>query len=75
MIEVFTKNDCIQCSMTKNWLKKKEIDFVETNVDEDFSALAYLIEHNLRTLPVVFDKEGELLTLGFQPQNLQKLLK
>lgn len=75
MITVFTKNNCVQCKMTKNWLKDKGIEFLEANVDEDFAALAYLIENDLRTAPVVFDDEGDLVAKGFQPQNLQRLLK
>lgn len=66
MIEIYTKNNCQPCKMTKNWFRNNGINFKETNVDEDLDALAYLIENNLRTLPVVFDG-SELVSMGFTP--------
>lgn len=66
MIEIYTKNNCQPCKMTKNWFRNNGINFKETNVDEDLDALAYLIENNLRTLPVVFDS-SELVSMGFAP--------
>lgn len=66
MIEIFTKNNCQPCRMTKAWFRDKGINFKETNVDDDLDALAYLIENNLRTLPVVFDS-SELVSMGFAP--------
>lgn len=66
MIEIYTKNNCMPCKMTKNWFRNNEVNFKETNVDNDLDALNYLIENNLRTLPVVFD-DSEIISLGFAP--------
>lgn len=73
MIKIYTKNNCMPCKMTKNWLKNNGIDYHESNVDNDLDAYQYLMSNNLRTLPVVF-RDGELIAMGFQPQNLKKLL-
>lgn len=73
MIKVYTKNDCMACKMSKKWLKNNGVDFKEFNVDEDLEAFNELVAMNLRTLPVVF-KDGELIAMGFQPQNLKGLI-
>lgn len=72
MITVYSKNNCVQCKMTKNWLSDKAITFNEINVDNDLAGLNYLIENNLRTLPVVF-KDDTLVAMGFQPNKLEVL--
>lgn len=73
MIQIYTKNNCMPCKMTKNWLKNHDINYHESNVDEDLDAYNYLMANNLRTLPVVFN-DSELIALGFQPHKLKTLL-
>lgn len=77
MITVYTKNNCVACKMTKRWLENnaihKDFHWIETNVDEDLASLEYLIENDLRTLPVVI-KDDEVLAMGFQPHKLKTLL-
>lgn len=73
MIQIYTKNNCMPCKMTKNWLKNNGIDYHENNVEEDLEAYNYLMANNLRTLPVVFN-DGELIAMGFQPHKLKTLL-
>lgn len=72
MIKIYTKNNCVQCKQSKLWLQNHGLDYNEMNVDDDLDAYNYLMANNLRTLPVVFNN-GELIALGFQPQNLKKL--
>lgn len=73
MIKVYTKNNCMPCKMTKNWFKNNEVNYKEFNVEEDLEAFNELVSMDLRTLPVVF-KDGELIAMGFQPQNLKGLI-
>lgn len=73
MIKVYTKNNCMPCKMTKKWLKNNEVNYKEFNVEEDLEAFNELVAMDLRTLPVVF-KDGELIAMGFQPQNLKGLI-
>lgn len=72
VVEVFTKENCMPCKMTKKWLANNDINFIEVSVDNDESALAWLIENNYRTMPVVF-KNGELVAMGFQPNKLKEV--
>ena len=73
MIKIYTKHNCMPCKMTKQWLKNNGVDFKEVNVEEDLEAFNELVEMNLRTLPVVFHND-ELISVGFQPQNLKGLI-
>lgn len=73
MIEIFTKNNCMPCKMTKSWFRDKGINFKETNVDDDLDALAFLIENDLRTLPIVM-VDSEVKSLGFMPNRWEDLL-
>lgn len=73
MLTLYTKNNCMGCKMLKQKLQKDGFDYHEINVNEDLAAMNYLMSCNLRTLPVLF-KDDELICLGFQPQNLGKLL-
>lgn len=73
MIKIYTKNNCMPCKMTKQWLKNNGVDFKEVNVEEDLEAFNELVAMNLRTLPVVFHND-ELISVGFQPQNLKGLI-
>ena len=76
MIKIYTKNNCMPCKMTKNWLKNNGVKYVEYNVDEDTEVFNYLIENDFRTLPVVFENmvTDEPLAMGFQPHKLKTLL-
>lgn len=76
MIKIYTKNNCMPCKITKNWLKNNGVKYVEHNVDEDTEAFNYLIQNDFRTLPVVFENmvTDEPLAMGFQPHKLKTLL-
>lgn len=66
MIKIYSKNNCVQCKMTKNWFKGKGHTFTEVNVDDDLEGLNELLTMNLKTLPVVFNN-GEFVSMGFAP--------
>ena len=34
MVTVFSKNNCVQCKMTKRFLEQHNVNFVEHNIDE-----------------------------------------
>lgn len=75
MITVYTKNNCMPCKMTKRKLQELGVDYTEINVDEDLSALGYLMECGFRSLPVVFNENGApMVTGGFAPNILEKLV-
>lgn len=62
-VTVYTSNTCPHCKAAKNYLKENNIDFEEKNVDEDRSAIDYLVEKGYRGVPVI-NIDGEDL-VGF----------
>lgn len=73
MITVYTKNNCVQCLMTKKELSKHGITYKEINVDEQPTAMEELIERNQRSMPVVLvDENWDEAFGGFQPDRLEK---
>lgn len=71
MITVYTKNNCASCSFTKRKLQELGVNYKEINVDEDLTALEYLMECGLRSLPVVFKDDEPIVTGGFAPNILE----
>ncbi|ASZ75606.1 glutaredoxin-like protein [Enterococcus phage phiSHEF4] len=74
MITVYTKNNCMPCKMTKRKLQELGVNYKEHNVDEDLSALEYLMECGFRSLPVVFKDDEPMVTGGFAPNILENLV-
>lgn len=74
MLTVYTKNNCFPCAMTKRKLQEMGVTYHEINVDEDLSALNYLMECGLRSLPVVFLGDEPIVTGGFAPNILENLV-
>ncbi|UGO52513.1 glutaredoxin [Enterococcus phage KEF1] len=71
MITVYTKNNCASCTFTKRKLQELGVNYQEINVDEDLSALEYLMECGFRSLPVVFKDDEPIVTGGFAPNILE----
>ena len=64
------KNGILDRSIYEDSIFLKQL-YDEGSVNE-LDAYNYLMANNLRTLPVVFNN-GELIAMGFQPQNLKNL--
>lgn len=62
-VTIYTSNTCPHCKAAKNYLNENNIDFEEKNVDEDRSAIDYLVEKGYRGVPVI-NIDGEDL-VGF----------
>lgn len=74
-ITVYTKNNCIQCVMTKKELTKRGLTYKEINIEEQPTATEELIERNLRSMPVVVvDGNWSGAFGGFQPDRLEGLV-
>ncbi len=39
MIKVYSKHNCMQCEMTKEFLKQHNVEFEEINIEENEEAL------------------------------------
>lgn len=74
MITVYTKNDCVQCKMTKNLLKNKNIKYMEINVEDNDSVRNRLKEQGIKQMPAVFEGSNFLFS-GFQPSEVNKIWK
>ena len=73
-VTVYTKNNCIQCLMTKKTLTQYGISYSEKNVENDAEALAFLKDKGYQSVPVVFSEDMEPVR-GFRPDLLAKLSK
>ena len=74
MLTVYTKNNCASCTFTKRKLQEMGVTYHEINVDEDLSALNYLMECGLRSLPVVFLDDEPIVTGGYAPNILETIV-
>lgn len=71
-VTIYTSNTCPHCKAAKNYLKENNIDFEEKNVDEDRSAIDYLVEKGHRGVPVI-NIDGEDL-VGFNKELVDEKL-
>ncbi|MDU2582811.1 MAG: glutaredoxin family protein [Anaerococcus hydrogenalis] len=71
-VTVYTSNTCPHCKAAKNYLRENNIEFEEKNVDEDRSAIDYLVEKGHRGVPVI-NIEGEDI-VGFNKELVDEKL-
>ena len=71
-VTVYTSSTCPHCKAAKNYLKENNIDFEEKNVDEDRSAIDYLVEKGHRGVPVI-NIDGEDI-VGFNKELVDEKL-
>ncbi|MCK8625027.1 glutaredoxin-like protein NrdH [Apilactobacillus xinyiensis] len=70
-VTVYSKNNCIQCKMTKKFLEEHNVEFIEKNINEEPEYIEYLKEKGFMSLPVVETNEFEIS--GFRPDKLSQL--
>ena len=66
-ITLFSKNNCMQCKMTKKFLEKEGADFEEINIDEQPEKIDYVKSLGFTAAPVI--EAGDIIFSGFQPAN------
>ncbi|UQS87007.1 redoxin NrdH [Nicoliella spurrieriana] len=71
-ITVFSKNNCMQCKMTKRFLEEHGVDFKEINIDEQPEYIDTLKEAGFMATPVI-KADGIEPFSGFRPDQLNKL--
>lgn len=71
-LTVFTKDNCIQCKMTKRFLEARGIDFEEKNISANPEYVDYLKAKGFAAVPVVEGQNIEAIA-GFRPDALQQL--
>lgn len=78
MLTVYSKPNCIQCEMTKMWLKQNDIPFEAVDIEANPGALELLKHYGYSSLPVVaiddeLSDESKAWS-GFQIEKLEALL-
>ena len=76
MITVYSKPKCVQCEMTKEFLKANNVKFEEVNVFEEEEALELIQLHGFKRLPVVTRNNSfDFAFSGFQIDLLDELVE
>lgn len=71
-VVVYTKNNCMQCKMTKRFLSENGVNFEERNITVNPEYVDYLKNKGFQAVPVVqFSEENAVA--GFRPDLLKKL--
>lgn len=78
MVTVYSKHKCMQCEMTKEFLKANNVEFEEINVEENEEALELIKENGFTRLPIVIvtkNNSFECVFSGFQIDLLDELVE
>ncbi|WP_337250184.1 glutaredoxin-like protein NrdH [Weissella halotolerans] len=73
-VTVYTKNNCVQCMMTKKTLAQYGVNFEEHNVQEEPAAMSAVKALGFQAVPVIV-AEGFEPVQGFRPDFLKNLAK
>ena len=71
-ITVFSKNNCMQCKMTKKFLEQNGADFEEINLDEQPDKIDYVKSLGFSAAPVI--QADDVVFSGFQPAKLKEII-
>jgi glutaredoxin len=63
MLTIYSKNNCPFCVMAKNYLQRKNINFLEVNIEQDPEAREFIQRQGLRTVPQIF-MDGKIFVEG-----------
>jgi len=71
MTIVYTKNNCVQCDMTKRYMDKNGIEYDTVDITENPEALEMILGLGFSSAPVVISDKGSWA--GFQPDKINLL--
>ena len=71
MVTVYSKNNCVQCKMTKRFLDSNNITYQEINLDEQPEYIEHVKDLGFNEAPVI-ETPTEVFS-GFQPGKLKQL--
>ncbi|MCF6515654.1 glutaredoxin-like protein NrdH [Lactobacillus sp. S2-2] len=72
-IAVYTKENCMQCKMTKRFLTEKNVEFEEKDTTSNPEYVSFLKENGFLSLPVV-EVDGQPQFSNFRPDALKELV-
>ena len=61
MLKVYSQKDCVNCEMLKTFLDNNNIQYEELDVNEDFSARAFMLMNDLDSTPAAV-KDNEIIS-------------
>ncbi|WP_057766694.1 glutaredoxin-like protein NrdH [Companilactobacillus tucceti] len=70
---VYSKNNCMQCKMTKRFLKEHNVNFEERNINQDPKYLDFLKQQGFKSVPIVMQDNTDPI-VGFRPDSLKELV-
>ena len=71
-ITLYSKNNCMQCKLTKRFLAEHQVPFSEINIDEQPEAVENSKSAGYRSVPVLTTKNTAIV--GFRPEELRQLV-
>ena len=63
MLTIYSKTICPYCVQAKNYLKNKNINFREINIEEDADAREFIQSQGHRTVPQIY-MDGKIFVEG-----------
>ncbi|HFH9839405.1 TPA: glutaredoxin-like protein NrdH [Streptococcus suis] len=72
MVTIYSKNDCVQCKMSKKFLDQYNVAYKEINLDEQPEYIEHVKSLGFSSAPVI-ETETESFS-GFQPPKLKALV-
>ena len=72
-VKVYSTNFCPYCKMAKSFLKDKNVEFEEVNVQEDKQAAKEMIEKTGQVGVPVIEINGKFV-IGFDREQIEKFL-
>lgn len=72
MITIYSKNNCVQCKMTKRFLDQHNVSYTDINLDDNPSYIDHVKALGFSAAPVI-ETETQSFS-GFQPDKLKTLI-
>ncbi|HEM5491496.1 glutaredoxin-like protein NrdH [Streptococcus suis] len=72
MVTIYSKNNCVQCKMSKKFLDEHNVAYKEINLDEQPEFIEHVKNLGFSAAPVI-ETENEVFS-GFQPTKLKALV-
>ncbi|HFU4205813.1 TPA: glutaredoxin-like protein NrdH [Streptococcus suis] len=72
MVTIYSKNNCVQCKMSKKFLDEHNVAYKEINLDEQPEFIDHVKSLGFSAAPVI-ETENEVFS-GFQPTKLKSLV-
>jgi glutaredoxin len=69
-VMVYSQPGCAGCEQVKKFLQARDIDYIEKDILQDWTALGELREMGLATVPVT--RVGKQVIVGFDLDELEK---